>query len=130
GALALLGCARTPEPAHAPSTTGTARPSGSQGSPERPDNGSPSRTEIHVDPELTSGPPERLGAWILYGVTLADKAGSATHSGYPAEVRARTLLADAWKEKRGPTIHDRYLDLLVEVRQAGFIAEYVLAFLS
>ena len=124
GALALLGCPRATEP-------GAARPSGSQGSPEPPDNGSPSRREIRVDSELTSGPPERLGAWLLYGATLADAAGSAPPSGgYPAEVRARTLLADTWKEKRGAGIHDRYLDRLVEVRQAGFIAEYVLAFLG
>ena len=46
---------------------------------------------------------------------------------------ARALLADRWKELRANSekqLHDPYLDLLVEVRDAGFIGEYVLAFLA
>jgi len=113
GALALLGCPRAAEPPHAPSATAAGR------------------GEIRIDPELARGPRVRFEAWILYGATLAEAAASTTRSGgYPAEVRARTILADRWNEKRGAGTADRYLDLLVEVRRSGFIVEYVLAFLG
>jgi tetratricopeptide (TPR) repeat protein len=90
-------------------------------------------SQIVVSADL--GSPDLIALWSLYGVALADAAEKAGRADYAAEVSARALLADRWKELRAEKrlekqLHDPYLDRLVEVRDAGFIGEYVLAFLA
>ena len=85
------------------------------------------------------GSPELIALWSVYGVALADAAEKAGRADYAGEASARALLADRWKELRAQAqlkdqlekqLHDPYLDQLAEVRDAGFIGEYVLAYLA
>jgi tetratricopeptide (TPR) repeat protein len=90
-------------------------------------------SQIVVSADL--GSPDLIALWSVYGVALADAAERAGRADYAGEVSARALLADRWKELRAEKqlekrLHDPYLDQLVEVRDAGFIGEYVLAFLA
>jgi hypothetical protein len=83
-------------------------------------------TELAVDEGLTNGSPEVLAAWLEYGATLA----AAQTDDYVAELAARTTLADSWKAHRKPGTRDAYLDVLVAVREAGFMREYVAMLLA
>jgi hypothetical protein len=116
---ALAGCghagvAPAPTPAAAPTArTDAARASG----------------DITVDVGI--GPPELIGLWSAYGMALAVAADKAGHDDFAGELSARLLLADGWKTDRVQNhLHDPYLDTLADVRDAGFMAEYVLAFLT
>jgi hypothetical protein len=85
--------------------------------------------QIFVSADI--GPPEIIALWSVYGLALADAAQKAGHDDFAGEVRARTVLADRWKESRTTArVHDPYLDTLADVRDAGFMSEYVLAFLT
>jgi tetratricopeptide (TPR) repeat protein len=85
------------------------------------------RSNVVIDQAVASGPSEVAGAWLLYGVRIA--AAEKPHD-FAAEVAARAALADYWKEQRAQGRHDPYLDALADVRAAGFIAEYTVAFLA
>jgi len=94
-------------------------------------------SQIVVSADL--GSPDLIALWSVYGVALADAAERSGRADYAGEVSARALLADRWKELRAERqlekqlerqLHDPYLDRLAEVRDAGFIGEYVLAFLA
>ncbi len=115
---ALAGCGHTtvgPTPVGTPSSPATASGAGDG--------------QIVVSADL--GSPDLIALWSVYGVALADAAEKAGRADYAGEVSARALLADRWKDLRGEKqLHDAYLDRLVEVRDAGFIGEYVLAFLA
>jgi len=109
GLVALGGCAHT---AGAPATGSATGDS-----------------EVIVSADL--GSPDLLGVWSVYGLALASGAEKTGRDDYATEVTARSLLADSWKDLRaGKQLKDPYLDLLVEVRDAGFIDEYVLATLA
>lgn len=115
---ALAGCGHT---AVAPTPPSSAAAAGAGDS------------QIVVSADL--GSPDLIALWSVYGVALADAAEKAGRADYAGEVSARALLADRWKELRTERplekqLHDPYLDRLVEVRDAGFIGEYVLAFLA
>jgi len=120
---ALAGCGHTaagPSPAGAPSPS----PAAAAGAGD---------SQIVVSADL--GSPDLIALWSVYGVALADAAEKAGRADYAGEVSARALLADRWKELRTEKqlekqLHDPYLDQLAEVRDAGFIGEYVLAFLA
>jgi tetratricopeptide (TPR) repeat protein len=120
---ALAGCGHTtvgPTPAGAPASSPAATSSGGD-------------SQIVVSADL--GSPDLIALWSVYGVTLADAAEKIGRADYAGEVSARALLADRWKELRTEKqlekqLHDPYLDRLAEVRDAGFIGEYVLAFLA
>jgi len=120
---ALAGCGHTtvgPTPTGAPSPSPPAASGGGD-------------SQIVVSADL--GSPDLIAVWSLYGVAVADAAEKVGHADYAGEVSARALLADRWKELRAERqpekqLHDPYLDRLVEVRDAGFIGEYVLAFLA
>ena len=115
---ALAGCGHTtvgPTPAGAPATVPAASVGGGG--------------QIFVSADI--GPPEIIALWSVYGVALADAAQKAGHDDFAGEVKARTFLADRWKESRATArVHDPYLDILADVRDAGFMSEYVLAFLT
>ena len=114
---ALAGCGHStvgPHPAGAPSPATASAVGDSQ---------------IVVSADV--GSPELIGLWSVYGLALADAAEKIGRADYAGEVSARALLADRWKELRADKrFHDPYLDLLVDVRDAGFIGEYVLAYLA
>ena len=116
---ALTGCGHTtvgPSPAGAPSSPPAAASGGAD-------------SQIVVSADL--GSPDLIALWSVYGVALADAAEKAGRADYAGEVSARALLADRWKELRADKqLHDPYLDQLAQVRDAGFIGEYVLAFLA
>jgi hypothetical protein len=77
------------------------------------------------------GPPDVLAAWSVYGLALAAEADKTGTDDFGTEVTARGVLADTWKETQaGKHLADAYLDLLVTVRDAGFMREYVLAYLA
>lgn len=119
GALAALaGCGHTAAmPAPAASPTAAA--------------GAASNDTGQVVIAADVGSPYLIALWSVYGGALADAAEKAGHDDYAGEVAARALLADRWKELRAERqLHDAYLDRLLEVRDAGFIGEYVLAFLA
>jgi tetratricopeptide (TPR) repeat protein len=116
---ALAGCGHTtvgPTPAGAPPPS----PAAASGRGD---------SQIVVSADL--GSPDLIALWSIYGVALADAAERIGRADYAGEVSARALLADRWKELRAERqMHDPYLDRLAEVRDAGFIGEYVLAFLA
>jgi tetratricopeptide (TPR) repeat protein len=120
---ALAGCGHTtvgPSSAGAPSSSPAAASGGGD-------------TQIIVSADL--GSPDLIALWSLYGVALADAAEKSGRADYAGEVAARALLADRWKELRAEKqlekkLDDPYLDQLAEVRDAGFIGEYVLAYLA
>ena len=118
---ALVGCGHTqvgPTPAGAP---------GLSPQPAAASGGGDSQIVVSAD----VGSPELIALWSVYGLALADAAEKAGRADYAAEASARALLADRWKELRAEKqLHDAYLDQLAEVRDAGFIGEYVLAYLA
>ena len=122
---ALAGCGHTtvgPTPAGAPAPSPSAAPANGAGD-----------SQIVVSADL--GSPDLIALWSVYGLALADAAEKSGRADYAGEVSARALLADRWKELRAEKqlekqLHDPYLDRLAEVRDAGFIGEYVLAYLA
>lgn len=115
GCALALGCAHTaaPPPAAAP-------PAADKGGA----NG-----DVYVSTDV--GPPEIIALWASYGVALATAADRLGHDDFAAELEARTFLADSWKKGRASSsASDPYLDTLAAVRDAGFMSEYVLAFLT
>jgi tetratricopeptide (TPR) repeat protein len=121
--VALAGCGHT--------TTGPTPAGGPAPSPTATSVGGDSQIVVSAD----VGSPELIGLWSVYGLALADAAEKVGRADYAGEASARALLADRWKELRAQTqldkqLHDPYLDRLVEVRDAGFIGEYVLAYLA
>jgi tetratricopeptide (TPR) repeat protein len=119
---ALAGCGHT--------TVGPAPAGAMAPSPAVVSGGGDSQIVVSAD----LGSPDLIALWSAYGVSLADAAEKIGRADYTGEVSARALLADRWKELRAEKqlekMHDPYLDQLAEVRDAGFIGEYVLAFLA
>jgi tetratricopeptide (TPR) repeat protein len=116
GCALAIGCAHTtaPPPSAAPPTAA---------------GGNGGTGDIYVSTDV--GPPEVIALWGSYGVALATAAEKLGHDDFAAELEARTFLADAWKKGRATsTASDPYLDTLAAVRDAGFMSEYVLAFLT
>jgi tetratricopeptide (TPR) repeat protein len=114
---ALAGCGHTPVGPH-PGGAPSPAPASAAGD-----------SQIVVSADV--GSPELIGLWSVYGLALADAAEKVGRADYAGEASARALLADRWKEVRAEKqLHDPYLDQLAEVRDAGFIGEYVLAYLA
>jgi hypothetical protein len=85
--------------------------------------------DIEVSTDV--GPPEIIALWGSYGLAFTAAAEKLGHDDFAVELEARTFLADAWKKQRATTAtRDPYLDALLAVREAGFMPEYVLAFLT
>jgi hypothetical protein len=84
-----------------------------------------------IDVSTDVGPPEIIALWASYGVVFTTAAEKLGHDDFAVELEARTFLADAWKRERATSgARDAYLDALLAVREAGFMSEYVLAFLT
>ena len=115
GCAAAIDCAHSTPPSPVVAPSAAPAPGGSG--------------DIYVSTDV--GPPEILALWGSYGIALATAAEKLGHDDFAAELEARTFLADAWKKDRASTAaRDPYLDTLVAVRDAGFMPEYVLAFLT
>jgi hypothetical protein len=102
----------------------------SEGPPPSPGAG-PAPVDSQVIVSTDIGSPEVIAAWSIYGAFVATDAEKTGRDEYATEVTARGALADDWKKARASKPQrDEYLDLLVEVRDAGFIREYALAYLA
>lgn len=74
-----------------------------------------------------------LQSWVSYSLAKSTcqlqigGANPARASSYECELTARRLLVDSWREKKAMhrNVEDRYLDQLAEVRDAGFLGDYV-----
>lgn len=84
---------------------------------------------------------DRVAAWLVYGMArmIAMEERTRNHrryvppNDYPAELHARSVLAEYWQEQleKGSEAKDAYLDTLVAIDAAGFLEEYVIsAFVS
>lgn len=93
---------------------------------------------VNVGPEAVAQGEQGLAAWILYGAARAKlfeaRAGQAHNRSaddFALELEARTAMAGFWSEQRAKADKPNpYLDLLVDLQQAGLLDEYVVAFLA
>ncbi len=87
-----------------------------------------------ADRALTDDDPV-LQSWVAYSLarsTCKLEVGGeipSRVSTFDCELSARSLLVDAWLQKRGGA-GDEYLDTLVSVRSEGFLDEYVVHYLG
>ena len=80
-----------------------------------------------------SDPDPVLQSWVSYSLARSicqlELGGEnpARQSSYDCELRSRKVLVDSWAEHRtvSPEIRDAYLDKLLAVRDAGYLAEYI-----
>jgi hypothetical protein len=109
----LVGCAHTP--------------------PAQPRASGDAQTTIVLDARLMNDSPGAVMPWTAYAIALGIEAKKTGYLGdYKGELKARAMLADAWRDLRGQgqPHRDAYLDALVGVADAGFMPEYVLSFLA
>jgi hypothetical protein len=79
-----------------------------------------------------------LQSWVTYSLMRSacqlevGGPNPARVSTYACELGSRERLLDSWQEKRvlGAPREDAYLDALAAVREAGFLEEYVVHYLS
>jgi tetratricopeptide (TPR) repeat protein len=96
------------------------------------------RADVQVGPEALATGQSGLAAWIGYGALKAklfeDRAGrfhNQSADDFELELNARAALADAWREQRATADKPNpYLDLLVDLKQAGFLDDYVVAYFA
>ena len=91
---------------------------------------------IELSHGLTDGPGPVAAAWLAFGASraaswVADDSPARKGPrvvGYALELKSRGDLAEVWKEQRaGGAAPDPYLDLLVKIRDAGRMREYVIS---
>ena len=100
--------------------------------------GAPDRAVVTVGPAAVAQGEQGLAAWILYGAARAKvfearlgKFHNQSGDDYALELGGRAAMADYWSEQRGKADKPNpYLDLLVELRQAGHLDEYVVTFFA
>jgi len=91
---------------------------------------------FHLAPSALTNDDPALQSWVTYSLiksTCQLEIGGdnpARASSFDCEFRARRHLVSAWQEKkqRDRAIADEYLDVLTEVQEAGFLAEYTVRF--
>lgn len=87
---------------------------------------------FYLAPAAYSNEDPAYQSWVTYSLfssTCKLKIGGenpARASSFDCEYRSRLQLVNAWQEKKAldASISDRYLDELVQVQEAGFLAEY------
>ena len=93
---------------------------------------------FYLAPQALSNSDPAVASWVRYSLvrsTCKLEAGGpnpARVNTYDCELMARRHLADAWRESAGseqPTVNT-YLDQLVAVQEAGFLAEYTAHYFS
>jgi tetratricopeptide (TPR) repeat protein len=93
---------------------------------------------ITVDPAAVAQGEHALAAWIAYGAARAKlfegrqgRVRNQTGDDFALELAARAALADVWGELRAKADKpNAYLDLLFDVRQAGYLDEYVVTYFA
>jgi tetratricopeptide (TPR) repeat protein len=92
---------------------------------------------IVVSPAVVAKGNGTAPAWLAYGIAklaMLEKAGAPPRTSvtdFDSEVKARTLMLAVWKDSRRERgSQDVYLDLLLTIKEAGFLREYVLAALA
>lgn len=93
---------------------------------------------FHLAPIALTDTDPVLQSWVAYSLARSvcqlELGGDnpARNSSYDCELAARRILADSWAEHRAgrPGIDDRYLDDLIEVRDAGFLDAYTAYYLG
>jgi tetratricopeptide (TPR) repeat protein len=98
----------------------------------------PDRPVVTVGPAAVAQGTQGLGAWILYGAARAKvfeerqgKFHNQSGDDYALELAGRAAMADVWAEDRAKADKpNAYLDLLVDLRQAGHLDEYVVTFFA
>src|SRR3954466_12617297 len=96
------------------------------------------RAVVTVGPEAVAQGEQGLAAWILYGAARArvfesrlGKLHNQSGDDYALELGGRAAMADYWSSQRARSGKaNPYLDLLVELRQAGHLDEYVVTFFA
>ncbi len=91
---------------------------------------------FYLAPQAYSDDDPVLQSWVAYSLMMStcqlEIGGDnpARNSSYGCEFTARNHLLDAWVEQTDehPDAHDRYLDDLLRVREAGFLDEYTVHF--
>ena len=86
----------------------------------------------HTDPDPV------LQSWVAYSLARStcqlELGGDnpARQSSFACELRSREVLVDAWAEHRAENaeISDDYLDSLLAVREAGYLGQYTVEYLS
>ena len=94
------------------------------------------KPEVVIGPHAMEGGDLALAAWLVYGMKraqiLGERAGhfhNQSGDDYAIELGARQAMLDFWSEKAGGKANPEF-DLLLEVRKAGFLEEYVVAFFA
>lgn len=91
---------------------------------------------VTIDPQALSEGSLVVGAWVLYGATRVrlyearlGRFRNQSGDDFALELGARAALADFWAAERHQADKaNAYLDLLVDLRQAGHLDEYVISF--
>lgn len=93
---------------------------------------------VNVDPQAVAQGAEGLATWLAYGTVKAklfeDRSGRSHNRSaddFALELAGRTAMADVWSRQRATAAKPNpYLDLLVDLQQAGLLDEYVVAFFA
>ena len=112
----------------------------SDSTPDKTANKDEPQLAIVLDDSLKNGDPRIIAAWIAYASALSDWAetnpeqikDNSHKKTFEEEVAAREMLVDTWQEMRveEPGTGDTYLDELTQVKNSGFMREYVRKFLT
>ena len=92
---------------------------------------------IVLSPSVVAKGNQAAPAWLAYGIAklaLLEKAGAPARKSvtdFDSEVEARTVMLAVWTDIRAKEGgKDAYLDLLLAIKQAGFLKEYIVAALA
>lgn len=93
---------------------------------------------FYLAPSAFSNDDPAYQSWVTYSLIKSAcqlKLGGenpARESSFDCEYRSRKQLVNTWREKQqlDQSVEDVYLDRLVEVQVAGFLAEYTMHFLG
>lgn len=96
-------------------------------------NGVSNGDTFYLAPRALADPEPALQSWVSYSLSISacqlqlGGDNPARASSFACELSARRLLLDTWveKEAENPQVADDYLDDLVLVGDAGYLAEYV-----
>ncbi len=94
-------------------------------------------SSVVLSPSVVAHGNKAAPAWLAYGIAklaLLEKAGAPPRKSvtdFDSEVEARTVMLAVWTDIRAKDGgQDAYLDLLLTIKQAGFLREYVVAALA
>jgi hypothetical protein len=111
-------------------------PIGGQGKAAKSDKGDKGNVLV-LSPSLMAEGQKTAPAWLVYGITkisMLEKPKTGTRQSvtdFDSELEARRMMTVTWKDfRREKGKPDKYLDLLTEIADAGFLPEYVIMALA